>query len=92
MGINLANYKKLTGWPLLSERGKTMADLIDRAALLAESRKCFCSIHTLIREAPAVDAVAVVRCENCIMHNDCKFEQYQGLNGFCSLGERKENG
>lgn len=35
--------------------------------------------------------VKVVRCENCTMHNDCKFEQYQGLNGFCSLGERKEN-
>lgn len=34
-----------------------MADLIDREALLAESRKSFCSIHQLIKDAPRVDAV-----------------------------------
>ena len=36
-----------------------MADLIDREALLAESRKSFCSIHQLIKEAPRVDAEPV---------------------------------
>ena len=45
-----------------------------------------------IAEAPTVDAVEVVRCKDCIAHNLCKFEQSQGLNGFCSYGERKCNG
>ena len=36
--------------------------------------------------------VEVVRCKDCIAHNLCKFEQSQGLNGFCSYGERKCNG
>lgn len=36
-----------------------MDDLISRSALLEESRKSFTSIYTLIREAPAVDAVEV---------------------------------
>ena len=46
----------------------------------------------ILREAPTVDAVEVVRCKDCIVHNFCKFEQYQGLDGFCSYGERKCNG
>lgn len=46
----------------------------------------------ILQEAPTVDAVEVVRCRDCIAHNLCKFEQFQGLNGFCSYGERKCNG
>ena len=46
----------------------------------------------VLQEAPTVDAVEVVRCKDCIAHNLCKFEQSQGLNGFCSYGERKCNG
>ena len=46
----------------------------------------------ILQEAPTVDAVEVVRCKDCIAHNLCKFEQSQGLNGFCSYGERKCNG
>ena len=45
-----------------------------------------------IADAPTVDAVEVVRCKDCVSHNLCKFEQYQGLDGFCSYGERKCNG
>ena len=45
-----------------------------------------------VEEMPTVDAVEVVRCKDCIAHNLCKFEQYQGLDGFCSYGERKCNG
>ena len=44
-----------------------------------------------IADAPNVDAVEVVRCKDCVSHNICKFEQFQGLNGFCSYGERKCN-
>ena len=46
----------------------------------------------VLQEAPTVDAVEVVRCKDCVSHNICKFEQFQGLNGFCSYGERKCNG
>ena len=46
----------------------------------------------ILQEAPTIDAVEVVRCKDCIAHNLCKFEQSQGLNGFCSYGERKCNG
>ena len=46
----------------------------------------------VLQEAPTVDAVEVVRCKDCIAHNLCKFEQSQGLDGFCSYGERKCNG
>ena len=43
----------------------------------------------ILQEAPTIDAVEVVRCKDCMAHNLCKFEQSQGLNGFCSCGERK---
>ena len=46
----------------------------------------------ILQEAPTVDAVEVVRCRDCVAHNLCKFEQSQGLDGFCSYGERKCNG
>ena len=46
----------------------------------------------ILQEAPTVDAVVVVRCKDCVSHNLCKFEQFQGLDGFCSYGERKCNG
>lgn len=79
-----------------------MNELISKSALLPEICKACnnafgdypcepvdCDICFAIKKAPVVDAVPVVRCEKCIWHNECKFEQYQGLNGFCSLGERK---
>ena len=42
-----------------------------------------------IADAPTVDAVEVVRCKDCVSHNLCKFEQYLGLDGFCSYGGSK---
>jgi len=43
-----------------------------------------------ILNTPTADVVEVVRCKECVRHNSCNFEQYQGLDGFCSLGERRE--
>ena len=46
----------------------------------------------ILREAPTVDAVPVVRCRDCR-----KFKTYgcrmvaSGYDDFCSYGERKEN-
>ena len=75
-----------------------MADekrLIDANALIkeanAEGAYGYVDIKQ-IADAPTVDAVEVVRCKQCVSHNLCKFEQFQGLDGFCSYGERKNNG
>lgn len=38
---------------------------------------------------PSSDVVEVVRCKDCISHGLCRFEQWLGLDGFCSQGERK---
>ena len=69
--------------------------LINADALLAEYDRQHegepGKARKLIEDAPNVDAVEVVRCKECVSHNICKFEQFQGLNGFCSCGERKCN-
>ena len=68
--------------------------LIDANALIAEYDRVHVGdpgkARKLIADAPTVDAVEVVRCKDCVSHNLCKFEQFQGLNGFCSYGERKK--
>ena len=33
----------------------------------------------------------LVRCKDCSLEAGCKFTQYQGRNGYCSYGERKED-
>ena len=54
-----------------------------------------------IDQAPTIDAVPVVRCENCIKRYDTdecpmcylsegKYYEYTNENGFCDRGERKE--
>ena len=69
--------------------------LIDADALLAEYDRQHegepGKARKLIEDAPNVDAVEVVRCKECVSHNICKFEQFQGLNGFCSCGERRSD-
>lgn len=43
-----------------------------------------------VKALPSADAVLVVRCVDCVCHSICLHEQYLGLNGFCSHGERRE--
>ena len=54
-----------------------------------------------INQAPTVDAVPVVRCEDCIRRYDTdecpmcflsegKYYEYTNENGFCDRGDRKE--
>lgn len=71
-----------------------MAEYIDKEALkeaLLERGFYPAIVKGVLEKAPTVDAVEVVRCKQCESHNLCKFEQYQGLDGFCSYGERKED-
>ena len=70
-----------------------MTDLISKSALKADllARGFYpVFVKHALETAPIIDAVEVVRCKDCICHNECKFEQRQGLDGFCSYGERKE--
>ena len=55
----------------------------------------------ILREAPTIDAVPVVRCKDCIRRYDTdecpmcfliegEYCEYTNENGFCDRGERKE--
>lgn len=55
----------------------------------------------ILREAPTIDAVPVVRCKDCIRRYDTdecpmcfliegKYYEYTNENGFCDRGEQKE--
>lgn len=47
-----------------------------------------------LKDAPTIDAVPVVRCDKCIMHNNCFTEDAFNLcgieNPFCCYGKRME--
>ena len=47
-----------------------------------------------IRKQNTIDAVPVVRCENCVAHGNCFAERvfvYTGIeNPYCCAGDRKE--
>ena len=48
----------------------------------------------VVNDAPTVDAVPVVRCKKCVLHNNCVTEDAFVLAGienpFCCAGKRKE--
>lgn len=79
-----------------------MIERFDRERCSSEENCKVCDRPCLwirkVGEAPAVDAVPVVRCKDCaVPHN--KWTGCPNLNGlvpppnhFCSFGERKDNG
>ena len=80
--------------------------LINREALLSFEKMdadlcATCGEHhtaedviMMIKTAPTVDAVPVVRCEKCVLHGNCATEDAFILAGienpFCCVGKRKE--
>ena len=52
-----------------------------------------CRFETMIREAPTIDAVPVVRCEKCVLHGNCTTEDafvFAGIdNPFCCSGKKE---
>ena len=42
----------------------------------------------VVFELPSVKP-EIIHCEECHWHNDCRYEQYLGLDGFCSRAERR---
>ncbi len=79
--------------------------LIDADALLQEFNstklyKLTSKFEQMIRYAPTIDAVSVVRCRDCVFGNEdgrCEpitnglVREYTKPNDFCSYGKRKEN-
>lgn len=47
-----------------------------------------------IRYARKIDAVEVVRCNDCMQHNKCTFESWFSVagikNGYCCMGKRRD--
>ena len=72
-------------------RKQTVLNMIDNVQFGNITHK-LSQLHEAVRNYPSVDAVEVVRCKDCQCHGTCTHEQYLGLNGFCSYGERKTDG
>ena len=77
--------------------------LIDVDAFLEKMKRTsrYFDVKFDIEEMPTIDAVPVVRCEDCIRRYDTdecpmcfliegKYYEYTNENGFCDRGERKE--
>lgn len=81
-----------------------MADLVDRKELrdaLYEADAVTMQGVKIINQFPAVDAMEVVKCKDCIKRydtdecpmcfvSDGKYYEYTNGNGYCNRGERKE--
>ena len=75
-----------------AEKGKKMADLIDREALIAEYDRVHVGkpggARKLMEKAPAVDAVPVVRCKDCkqFMEYTKEYKRcVEGADGDCRI-------
>ena len=80
-----------------AEEGKRVTDLISRAALFnsLSNVKTLEEAFAAIQNAPAVDAVKVVRCEECWRYNAeyrfCALNDSDFMpDDFCSYGEQEE--
>lgn len=66
----------------------------DRGIALDEVTRITDGIAREIEAMPKVDAVEVVRCHECIMHNKCNTEEAYKLcrieNPFCCVGKHME--
>ena len=72
-----------------------MARLIDAEPILKRwnteslGRK---EMYDMVRNAPIVDALLVVRCKDCIWQEECDITEFMGGgNGYCRSGERRND-
>lgn len=68
-------------------------DLINRNEILRKMPNDLqykASIKRILMQEPSVDAIPVIRCKDCSKFQSCNFAQYQGSNGYCSLGECRD--
>lgn len=70
--------------------------LIDADAFIDKMKRTnrYFDVKFDIEEVPTIDAVPVVRCDNCVLHENCITEDTYRLamieNPFCCVGKRKE--
>lgn len=87
----------------MSEKLISAEDILKYTVLAGEIRNPHMEVVPayFLREAPAVDAVEVVRCEKCVYNPQfatmkkgmawCRiFQSNVKENGFCNYGERRE--
>ena len=48
-------------------------------------------IAAALEDVPSAQ-LEIVRCKDCFLHGVCHFEQYLGLDGYCSKAERRTDG
>lgn len=78
----------------LIRRGLVMNDYIERLGTKDTYKAKFEALCAAIDNAPAVDAVEVVRCKDCKNHGKCTFEDTfitVGINdGYCRVGAKMD--
>ena len=67
-------------------------DCAYRGTELCDENEPSCGTAGWIKDAPTVDAVPVVRCKECAKRPTCKHTRALGINGYCSDGERRNDG
>jgi hypothetical protein len=76
-----------------------MNDLISRQAVLdivddlrdRMTVEGYCAMVERVKALPSAQP-EIVRCNDCLMHGVCRFEQGLGLDGYCSQAERRTDG
>lgn len=78
----------------LIKRGLVMIDYLARLGTKDTYKAKFEALCAAIDNAPAVDAVEVVRCKDCKNHGKCTFEDTfitVGINdGYCRVGAKMD--
>lgn len=100
-GANLQLLKTRMGLVLDIEKGKKMQRLIDAVGLIVQIPYEEINARMVIANAPTVDAVPVVRCEDCEFSSKpdwdsdevycTKHNNWFKINGYCHLGRKSKN-
>lgn len=45
----------------------------------------------MLEDAKPADVVPVVRCKDCFLYGECQAAKFYGDDGYCSVGERRDD-
>ena len=75
-----------------------MSDSIDRQVVLkgislsctgqSDVIKAEAALVRYVKKIPSTET-EIIRCKDCLIHGVCRFEQWLGLDGYCSQAERR---
>ena len=69
---------------------KAINEVRGNRILALKPEDCYKLMRKVLKDAPTIDAVEVIRCKECGKKPTCKHTRSLGINGYCSEGERKE--